>query len=170
MGGNVGKLFEFCVGTLQFRCFLGKRFGRRLFLEKNSPFDRKPLSLPFLFPLALAQQINLFGLSPDLFGLFIKIDEDPDLGPQNISINRFDQVIDRPKRIATRDLRLLPAHSRQENDGCIARSRTLTNDCGNVEPIHSRQAHIENNYGKIALEQFAKGLFTAGAFDEVLPQ
>src|SRR5215213_4397523 len=101
----------------------------------------------------LVQVAHLRELAFDSARLLIQVYENGHFGVQHFGRKRLEQVIDRAQGVALVDLGLALVKGSQENDGGMARLGPLTNQRGNLEAVNVRQLDVEQNQGKLLLEQ-----------------
>src|SRR5262249_32811676 len=69
--------------------------------------------------------LELLGLSPELLVLLVELDEDGDLRAEHVRVERLEDVIDRPGRVALEDLLLLLGDGGDEDDRDVPRTLAL---------------------------------------------
>jgi hypothetical protein len=96
---------------------------------------------------------KLLRLLLHLLRLAKQLDEHADLGAQRIRIDRLENVVDGPNRVAAGDEQLIAARGGQEDDRRVARALAVADQLGRVEAIHLGHLHVEQNHREIGLEQ-----------------
>ena len=76
----------------------------------------------------------LLGLPLDLLRLLVEVDEDPDLGPEDLRHDGREDVVDRAERVTLGGVHLV-AEGRDEDDRRVGR---LRGGCGSSRPSRSR--------------------------------
>src|SRR4051812_23728070 len=96
-----------------------------------------------VFPaLSLSQGLRL---SPERHAPTMKVDEDGDLLPDDIRVERLDEVVDRADRIGPVDLTDVGGQGGEEDDGDVAGSFDLFEMVGDLEAVHAGHHHIEED-------------------------
>ena len=98
----------------------------------------------------LVQSLFLLG---EATPLEIQLDEHVDLRPQDLRLERFEDVVDRADGVSLEDVLLVLADRREEDDRDELRSLARLDHLRCLEPVHARHLHVEQNDGELALEQ-----------------
>jgi hypothetical protein len=99
-----------------------------------------------------------------------QLHEHTHLGAQDFRLQRLDEKIDRPGRVAfEHDVVRLDARG-EKNDGDVPGSLPFPDDGGRIDAVHFRHLHVEKNKTEVLLKQVPQRFLTRGSLDEVLAE
>jgi hypothetical protein len=119
---------------------------------------------PVLLPLA-----PLLGLPPHARRVLVAVDEDPDLGAQDLRVDGRADVVHGPQRVAAGHVALLVVGG-EEDDGCGLGALPLADEGGRLEAVHARHVHVEQDHREILVQDVLQGLLAGLGLDQVLAQ
>src|SRR6266508_437446 len=124
--------------------------------------------------LALASQLGelllleQLGLAAKLRVLLVQLDEDGDLGAQDLRAERLEDVVDRAGRIAPEDLLLVLRDGRDEDDRNVLRPFALLDQRSGLEAVEIRHLDVEQDDRDVVLQELAEGVHTGVGIKKVL--
>src|SRR6478672_5717387 len=113
---------------------------------------------------------KLFRLLPQLLLLHVKVDENGDLRPKHIRIERLEHVIHSAHRITLEDVGVFLVDGTEENDGDVAGLFARLDDLRNVKPVHLRHLHVEKDCREVMLKNALQCFIAGMCRDERLPK
>jgi hypothetical protein len=117
--------------------------------------------------LTLRQQL---GLPSEKLRLLCQLDEDRDLGPDELGYHRLDQVIDRADGIAPYGVVLTAVRSSEKKDGCVTRLVALPDEERGFEAVHLRHLDVQKDDCEIVCQKPLEGFPPGLRLDEILSQ
>jgi hypothetical protein len=119
--------------------------------------DRLAVAQGLLAPLPLGRPQGLL-LAADAQGLAEQVDEHRHLGPDDVGVERLDQVVDRAHRVAAVDEVEIGPVGGQEQDGDVLRGLALAHEGRGLEAVHGGHHHVQQDAGELLAQQQAQGL------------
>ena len=146
-------------------------------LPGQADLQVKAFRLPSLFrlgelPLVLLplDLVKLSCLALDLLSLLKQLDKHPDLRLEYFRHDGFEQIVHRADRITLEHMDFTLPDRRQEDDWRALSLFALADERGRLEPVHARHQNVEQNDGKLIVEEPLQRLRSRAGLDEVLPQ
>ena len=103
------------------------------------------------------QRHVLLGLALDLLRLLVEVDEDADLGPEDLRHDRREDVVDRAQRVALGGVHLV-AERGDEDDRRLRRLAAAPDHGGRLQPVHVRHVHVEQDDREFLVQQVPQRL------------
>src|SRR6266508_2247454 len=100
--------------------------------------------------------------------LLVQLDEDGDLGAQDLRAERLEDVVDRAGRIAPEDLLLVLRDGRDEDDRNVLRPFALLDQRSGLEAVELRHLDVEQDDRDVVLQELAEGVHTGVGIKKVL--
>jgi hypothetical protein len=111
------------------------------------------------------------GLLMDLLVLLPELDEDRNLGAQDLRVERFEHVVDRADLVAAEDVPLLFRECGQEDDRDEARPLALLDHLGDLEAVEVGHLDVEQDHREVvSVQQAAERLCAGARADELVPE
>ncbi len=114
--------------------------------------------------------LQFLGLLPDDFGFAVEFDEHGHFAAENFRNNRSDHVIDSAQGIAFGDVIFRLIDRGDENDRRVLGIGAFANHGRGLEAVHDGHRDVEQNHGKILLEQKAEGIFSGADGDDIFAE
>jgi hypothetical protein len=95
-----------------------------------------------------------------------QVDEDRDLGAQELRVVGLEEVVDGARGVAAEDVLALLGDRRDEDDRDVARALALLDVLGGLEAVEVGHLDVEQDHREVAVEQVAQRLGTRGGADE----
>jgi hypothetical protein len=112
---------------------------------------------------------KLLGLEPKLLVLLVQVDEDCDLAPQDLGLERLEHVVDRADLVAPKDVLLILGERGQEDDRDVPRALSFLDQRGGLEAVESRHLDVEQDDREVvAAEQEPQRLVARADADQLL--
>jgi hypothetical protein len=129
-----------------------------------------PRLLELSIVLALLGLAEELGLPLDLFGLLEELDEDGDLGAEDLGDDGLEEEVDGADRVALEDLRLGAAIGGGKENRDVARSLALADELGGLDAVHARHLDVHEDEREVLLQKALQCLLTRARLDEVLAE
>ena len=128
----------------------------------------RDLGQPLVEALLLAAPA-LLGLPLHARGLLVEVHEDPDLGAEDLGVDRGADVVHRPQRVDPRDV-LLVVLGGEEDDGRRLRALALADEGGGLEAVHARHVHVQQDHREVLVQDVLQRLLARLGLDQVLAE
>ena len=119
------------------------------------------------FPVQFFDHLQLVSLRLVVKG---QLDKDAHLGFEHLRDDRQEEIIHRAKAVTVEPVQLRRARSGDENDRRFFETRPAADQLGELEAVHLRHVHVQQNDREIASQQALERLPTGGGLDDVLAQ
>ena len=100
----------------------------------------------------------------------VQIDEHTHLRPEDVRVERFEQVVDRAVRVPLEHVRRVAADRRDEHDRHRAQAWMRLDERRGLEAVDAGHLHVEQHDGELVGEQALEGLFTRGRADDAVAE
>ena len=104
---------------------------------------------------------------PDLRGLPEQLDENPDLRPQNLGLDRRQDVVHRSERVTARRVRFVAVGRDEDNRGVLG-ALPLAHHRRGLEAVHAGHVDVEENDRELLPQELAKSFASGLRGDDVL--
>ncbi len=141
---------------------LGHGVGEALVAALGQPAQLGDLGLAAAL-LGLAQEL---GLADDLLAAAVELDEDLDLGADDVGIDRLQDVVDGPDLVAAVDALDVLDRRREEDDRDVLAADALLDQPRDLEAVHLRHRHVEQDGREAPAEHAAQGLGARAGLDQ----
>ena len=101
----------------------------------------------------------LRSLPADLLAAHPEVAEDPHLGPDDLRIDRLEQVVHGAVRVPLEHVRRLAAQRGDEDDRHVTGLLALLDQLGGLQPVELRHLHVEEDDRERLPEQVQQGFF-----------
>ncbi len=98
-------------------------------------------------------RVQLLGLHLQLPVLLPELDEDGNLGAEDVRLDRLEDVVDRTSRVAAEDVPLLLRQRGDEDDRDVLRALAPLDQLGELEPVELGHLDVEQQTGEVVEEQ-----------------
>jgi hypothetical protein len=102
--------------------------------------------------------LEQYRLLPELLVLLVQLDEDRDLGQEDLRIERLEDVVDSARRVAAKDLLLVLRDRRYEDDRHVTRALALLDQRRGLEAVELGHLHVEEDHGDLVAEELPERL------------
>ena len=109
-------------------------------------------------------------LPPDLDRLLPEVDEDADLRPQDVGLERLHQIVHGAGVVAAEDVLRVLGDRRQEDDRDVAGPLAPLDQLSRLEPVQPRHLDVEQDRGELFLEQVPERLLAGLRAHELLAE
>jgi hypothetical protein len=99
---------------------------------------------------------ELVRLALERLTLAEQLDEDRHFRPEDLRVERLEDVVDRAELVAAEDVRLAAREGGQEDDRRVFGAVALTDQRRGLEPVEIRHLHVEQDYGEVQVQELAQ--------------
>ncbi len=146
---------------------------RRIAVHVGAPYDLRHRVGELLVPrraraLELAQLllVQLLRLRAQPAVLLPQLDEDGDLRPEDVRVDRLEDVVDGSDRVAPEDALVVLRERGHEDDRHMLRARALLDQPRRLVAVQLRHVDVEENAREVVAEELAQGGDAGGSAHE----
>jgi hypothetical protein len=102
--------------------------------------------------------------------LLLELEQHGHLRAQHVRIDRLQDVVDRPRRVAARDLLGVGVTGCQEDHGGVLVAVAALDQLDGLEAVEARHAHVHHDHGEVVVQQALEGVLARGGGDHLTPE